>query len=153
MRTFRFERADRVAAPCQAVAEVLLDLEHYPLWWPQVRAVAKLTDDRAVVLLRSTLPYTLEVELTAVSRSPHDLVVSMTGDLVGHARWQLAPTPVGTRMRFTEDASVGGWLGWASYAAGPALTWNHSVMMRSGLAGLRRRLSDVREDRSSASAS
>ena len=45
-----------MGAPREAVHAVLHDLEHYPDWWPQVRAVAKVDDDTARVVCRSTLP-------------------------------------------------------------------------------------------------
>ena len=48
--------------------DVLVDLEFYADWWPQVRAVAKIDDDHALVVCRSSLPYDLELELSAVSR-------------------------------------------------------------------------------------
>ena len=55
-------------APLEAVREAVVDLEHYPEWWPQIRAVAKLGPDDARVLCRSALPYTLDLVLHAVSR-------------------------------------------------------------------------------------
>ena len=45
------------------VHEVLLDLEHYVDWWPQVRAVASAGPDDALVVCRSLLPYDLELHL------------------------------------------------------------------------------------------
>ena len=59
-----------VAAPADRVQQVLADLEHYPDWWPQIVAVAKIDDDNARVLCRSVLPYTLDLVLTVVRREP-----------------------------------------------------------------------------------
>lgn len=122
---------------------MVLDLEHYPRWWPQVRAVAKLGPDTARVLCRSSLPYTLDLVLDAVSREPPVLEVSVGGDLDGWVRWRLAETPGGTRTDFTQEVSVGGALALASYALRPLLTWNHHRMMAGCQEGLLRRLSPV----------
>ena len=70
VRSFHFESTWEVAAPLADVHSVLVDLEHYPDWWPQVLAVAKLDDDTARVLCRSVLPYTLDLVLGAVHREP-----------------------------------------------------------------------------------
>ncbi|WP_278258979.1 polyketide cyclase [Nocardioides convexus] len=40
-RVFEFVDRWEVPAPPEEVAAVLVDLERYPRWWPQVRAVAK----------------------------------------------------------------------------------------------------------------
>ena len=138
---FSFRGTGTVAAPHGAVADVLLDLEQYPQWWPQVRAVAKLGPDDARVLCRSTLPYTLDLVLHAVHRGPRLLETGLSGDLDGSVRWRLTPIEGGTRMDFEQDVSVAGRaLGLASYVARPLLRWNHHRMMAGCLAGLRTRL-------------
>ena len=78
-----------VAAPPDVVRDVIVDLEHYPDWWPQVVAVASLGPDDARVLCRSSLPYTLDLVLHAVSRSGPVLEVAVSGDLDGTVRWRL----------------------------------------------------------------
>ena len=120
---------------------LLLDLERYPEWWPQVVAVAKVTDDDARVLCRSALPYTLDLWLHAVHREPHLLEIAVDGDLVGEVRWRLTDSPGGTRMSFEQDVRVTHpLLAAASYAARPVLRWNHDRMMAGCVAGMRRRL-------------
>ena len=71
------------------VQEVLVDLERYPEWWPQLLAVASLGADDARVLCRSSLPYTLDLALHAVRREAALLEVRITGDLDGTATWRL----------------------------------------------------------------
>ncbi|MCL2543644.1 MAG: SRPBCC family protein [Nocardioidaceae bacterium] len=138
--TYSFTADWTLPAPVERVATVLVDLERYPEWWPQVRAVASLGPDTARVLCRSTLPYTLDLVLEAVSREPPLLEVRLGGDLEGRVRWQLEPAgPAGTRMRFAQDVEVGGPLALASYAARPLLAWNHARMMAGCRAGLSRR--------------
>jgi hypothetical protein len=135
-----FRGAWSVAAPLEAVREAVVDLERYPEWWPQVRAVAKLGPDDARVLCRSALPYTLDLVLHAVSREGTVLEVAVSGDLDGSVRWRLAQEPGGTRMEFEQRVHVTGLLALASYVARPLLRWNHHRMMLGCIAGLRERL-------------
>lgn len=132
-----FADAWSVAAPVDAVAAVLVDLEHYPRWWPQVRAVARLGPDAAWVCCRSSLPYTLDLVLDAVSRTPPVVEVAISGDLDGFARFTLTPDGSGTRLRFRQEVVARGLLALASYVGRPVLAWNHARMMagcREGLA-------------------
>ena len=138
--SYEFRGSWSVAAAPARVAEVLLDLERYPDWWPQVVAVASLGPDDARVLCRSALPYTLDLVLHAVSRGPALLEVAVSGDLDGTVRWRLSQEPSGTRLDFEQRVAVGGLLGAASYVLRPLLTWNHDRMMRGCLDGLRSRL-------------
>lgn len=141
MRTsYSFATSWVTAAPLDAVAATVVDLERYPEWWPQVRAVAKITDERARVLCRSALPYTLDLVLDAVSRDAPVLEVTVSGDLDGWVRWTLTPAAAGTRTDFTQEVTVRGALAVASYVARPVLRWNHEQMMHGCEAGLRRRL-------------
>ena len=91
--TYTFSGTWEIAAPVADVHAVLVDLEHYPDWWPQVVAVASLGPDDARVLCRSALPYTLDLVLHAVDRSPEHLEVGVSGDLEGSVRFALAPVP------------------------------------------------------------
>ena len=91
MRAFHFESTWEVAAPPAQVHAVLVDLEHYPDWWPQVLAVAKIDDETARVLCRSVLPYTLDLVLGVVHRDPALLETTLEGDLAGEVRWRLSP--------------------------------------------------------------
>lgn len=127
-----------------AVATALTDLEHYPQWWPQVRAVAKLGPDTAWVRCRSSLPYTLDLVLDAVTRLPPVVEVRLSGDLEGYARFALAATTGGTRLDFQQEVVVSGVLGALSGIAHPVMTWNHDRMMAGCRRGLAARLAPVR---------
>ncbi|MFC6284976.1 SRPBCC family protein [Nocardioides sp. GCM10027113] len=130
-----------VEAPRAQVHAVLVDLEHYPEWWPQVLAVAKVTDDDARVLCRSALPYTLDLMLHAVRRDLDVLETSLAGDLHGSVRWRLTEQDGSTRLDFEQDVDVGSrWLRLASVVVRPLLRWNHDRMMVGCLDGLRARL-------------
>ena len=142
LRTYRFSREFTVEAPRARVHAVLLDLEHYGAWWPQVRAVAKVDDDHALVVCRSTLPYHLELALEARRRDLDLLEVGLDGALRGWARFRLSEDgPARTSVRFEQEVrAVAPLVALASYAARPLLTWNHHRMMLGAERGLRERL-------------
>jgi carbon monoxide dehydrogenase subunit G len=138
--SYVFDGSWQVAAPRAAVHDVLLDLERYPEWWPQVVAVASLGEDDARVLCRSVLPYTLDLVLHAANRSPQLLEVVVSGDLAGSVRFRLTEADGGTRLDLAQEVRVGGLLGAASYVVRPVLRWNHQRMMDGCVTGLRSRL-------------
>jgi hypothetical protein len=135
---FRFTGGWEISGPPDTVAAVLADLGTYPRWWPQILAVASLGPDQARVLCRSTLPYTLDLVLTAARRETRVLETTIGGDLEGRVRWVVAPAQGGTWLSWEQEVTVDGVLGVASYVARPLLTWNHRRMMADGIAGLRR---------------
>ena len=90
---FTFSGRWEVPAELAQVHDLLVDLEHYPDWWPQVVAVASLGPDDARVVCRSDLPHTLDLVLHAVDRSPERLEVAVDGDLEGWVRFDLTPVP------------------------------------------------------------
>ncbi|WP_459968439.1 SRPBCC family protein [Nocardioides pyridinolyticus] len=140
---YAFSGSWHLAAPPGDVHAVLVDLEHYPDWWPQVRAVASLGPDDARVLCRSVLPYTLDLVLHAVDRSPDRLEVAVSGDLSGSVCFRLAPEQGGTRLDLAQQVTAGGLLGVASSVARPVLRWNHHRMMQGCVVGLGRQASIV----------
>jgi len=141
MRTWSFRSSFVVPAPRDRVQALLVDLEGYPSWWPQVRAVARLGDDDALVVCRSALPYSLHLHLHAVHRLPDLLETTIDGDLVGVVRWRLADHPSGTKLDFEQDVRVAGrFLTIGSYAVRPLLRWNHERMMAGCEEGLRSRV-------------
>ena len=137
--SYSFAASWVTAAPVDHVAATVTDLEHYPDWWPQVRAVSKVGPDTARVLCRSALPYTLDLVLDAVSREAPVLEVAVSGDLDGWVRWTLTPVDGGTRTDFAQEVTVAGALAVASRVARPLLAWNHHRMMRGCERGLRAR--------------
>ncbi|WP_432476916.1 SRPBCC family protein [Nocardioides sp. GXQ0305] len=138
---FSFRTRWELAAEADAVQRVLVDLERYPEWWPQVVAVAKIDDDRARVLCKSRLPYTLDLVLTAVHREPRRLESRIEGDLVGVALWQLDDLGGRTRVDYTQDVVV------THRVLRPLvgvlrapMAWNHARMMEGCRVGLEQRL-------------
>ena len=146
-REFEFATSFTLEAPRTRVHDVLLDLERYSEWWPQVRAVGKLDDDHALVVCRSRLPYDLDLVLTAVSREPRDLEVGIDGPITGWARFRLddglrrSSGVETTDVRFDQEVrAVAPSFVAASYVVKPLLRWNHDQMMRGLVAGLRERV-------------
>ncbi len=88
-RDFEFSTSFTLEAPREQVHGVLVDLEHYCDWWPQVLAVAKISDEQAYVVCRSSLPYDLDLVLTARSRDLDVLEVGIDGPIRGSARFEL----------------------------------------------------------------
>ncbi len=141
-RTYRFSSTFTLGAPRERVHDALVDLEFYPDWWPQVRAVARLDDDRALVVCRSSLPYDLELELTAVRRDLDCLEVGIQGPIRGWARYHLTEAGPGvTRLHFEQQVRAEAPLFVvASCLARPLLVWNHQRMVAGAEQGLRERL-------------
>src|SRR4051794_22881219 len=140
-REYVFAHVTEVAADPDRVREVVVDLEHYVDWWPQVRAVASLGPDDALVVCRSLLPYELELVLHAESRDPEALQVRIDGPIRGFARWSLTSTRAGTRLDFEQEVeAVAPAFRWASYVLRPLLAANHAAMMRGAERGLAARL-------------
>jgi hypothetical protein len=138
---YSFRGSWTVPFPLRRVHALLLDLERYPEWWPQVRAVASLGEDDALVVCRSALPYSLDLVLHAERREATHLETTLTGDLEGRVGWYLADLGSETRMDFQQDVQVNGrWLRLASGIARPLLAWNHRRMMKGCLDGLHARL-------------
>ena len=138
-RGYAFSGTWTVDAPLPRVQGVLVDLEHYPVWWPQVR-VASLGTNDARVLCRSALPYTLDLRVRAVRREPGCLEVRITGDMDGTALWRLTDLDRRIRLDFVQEVTVGGWLALMSPVVRLLLRWNHARMMAGCMEGLRDRL-------------
>ena len=139
---FSFHDRWWVPAPPERVRDVLVDLERYPEWWPQVVAVASLGADDARLLCRSALPYTLDLLLHAVSRELPSLEVALDGHLRGWVRWRLTPERDGTGLELAQQVSVHGPIAPAATLLRPLARWNHGRMMAGGLRGLRARLAE-----------
>ena len=146
-RHFSFDTTWSVDAPPDDVREVLVDLERYPQWWPQVRAVAKLGEDDAIVVCRATLPYSLELRLHAVSRELPTLRVDVAGDLAGSVAWTLTEEGHGTRVDAHQEVELRGVPAALVAATRPLLSWNHHRMMRGCALGLDAQLSGRAGDR------
>ncbi|MDO7867524.1 SRPBCC family protein [Nocardioides jiangxiensis] len=137
MRHFDFASAWTLPHPASRVYAALEDVEHYPAWWPQVVACLKVGEDEGVVLCRSSLPYTLELHVALLRRTPEVLESSLGGDLDGWVRWRIVPAGDGCRVHFEQSVDVTGRvLGLAARIARPLLLWNHARMLDGAREGL-----------------
>lgn len=129
-----------VPASTNECFEVLRDVESYPKWWPEIRDVHMLSDDRALFRVRSFLPYYLDFE-SARSREDRDagvLEAKLSGDLDGFSRWTISATGSGSMCVFDEEVvTTKRSLNLLAPAARPVFKLNHEFMMRHGQAGLR----------------
>nr|WSX54782.1 SRPBCC family protein [Streptomyces sp. NBC_00974] len=133
-----------LSAPAPRVYAVLERPDDYPLWWPQIRAVAPVADEGGgTALIRSALPFTLRVRADELLRDPARgiLEVALRGDLEGWARWTVRPRLGGARALYEQEVEVRRPLmRWLSLPGRPVLRLNHGLMMRAGRRGLAARL-------------
>jgi len=139
--SYRFDHRWLLDSSRQAAYDVLVDVERYPQWWPQIRAVAHLGPERALVVCRSVLPFDLHLDLRPVTRDPDAgiLEVAIDGDLVGWSRFTLTPTPGGLDTHYEQEVETRGRVLQAARWFRPLVRANHTWMMRSAKAGLANR--------------
>ncbi|MFF5324546.1 SRPBCC family protein [Janibacter hoylei] len=106
--TFTFHHEWSFAAPREAVLAALADIEGYPAWWPQVRAVGRLDERSGRARIRSALPLTLHLVLTREieDHARGRLRVRLDGDLEGWAQWSVDSDPQGGGACATFDQDV-----------------------------------------------
>jgi hypothetical protein len=129
---YRFDSRWSVPAERAMLFDLLADLEGYPTWWPQVRAVARVDDDTARVVARSLLPYSLDLVLSRVveDRAAGVLEAAVGGQLEGWCRWTLRPAGAVTDLRYEQEVTTPGRLLTAASSVGrPVLRGNHAWMM------------------------
>jgi hypothetical protein len=140
---YRFVDRWSVDVPGQLVYDVLADLASYPEWWPQVRSVEAMSEDRARVVCRSFLPYTLRFEMhrARADRRAGVLEARLLGDLDGWARWTVRPSTCRADLLYEQRVKTPGRLLRALAPHGrPLLVLNHAWMMRGCRLGLARHL-------------
>ncbi|MGH1562801.1 SRPBCC family protein [Mumia sp. DW29H23] len=142
-RHYSFATTWRVGAPVAQAFDAVADLEHYALWWPDVRHVVGIDDDTARLAIRSTLPYTLHLTLhrTRVDETSRHLLAEIAGDLEGWASWRLGAREDGTVLRYSQEVvTTEPWMNAAGHLLAPVFRLNHTAMMRRGGDGLARYL-------------
>jgi len=149
MAEYAFLTAWRVAAPREAVFEVLHASERWPEWWDGVESVEKLEDGDAEgrgslgrYAWRSAMRYRLEFEMriTNVER-PLRMDGAAVGELTGTGIWRLYEDDRGTAVLFEwRVRTTRWWMNALAPVARPVFRWNHSRLMQAGGRGLARRL-------------
>jgi len=142
-----------VDAPLPAVYDVIARPLDWPQWWRAVARVVELAPgdaDGVAHLLRFTwrtrLPYglTFDMRTTRVARH-RSIEGEAEGDLRGVGRWTFEPVDAAgrprTRVRYDWTVeTTRRWMQLVAPVARPVFEWNHDVVMRWGLDGLRARL-------------
>lgn len=139
-----------VPAPPRLVFDVLVDLESYPLWWPEVKRVRHLGNQRYETLCRATLPYELRFVTAQGHHDFEELVVEglLSGDLNGFSRWRVFGDDGGSRLVYDQEVDTGRpLLDRLAPVARPVFRANHALMMRHGQAGLRTYVAGFRRGR------
>lgn len=140
---YRFQTTWRIDASASDAFEVLNEIERYPAWWPEIKDVRRIGEERAEVRIRAALPYTLHIQLQKeIADKPAGILrTSLTGDLEGWSSWSITPVAGACVLRFNEEvATTGSLMNAVAPIARPLFRLNHRLMMRHGERGLRRHL-------------
>jgi hypothetical protein len=141
LNDYRFRSLWSVRADVGRVFDALVDLNSYPAWWPDIRAVSRIDDDTAEVVCRSTLPYDLIFRLhRAVEDAGRGhMRVDMTGDLEGYVQGLVAEHGAeGALLAISQRVVVTKPLLRAfAPVARPLFRANHALMMWRGQRGFR----------------
>ena len=136
---YQFHSAWFIDADPGELFDALNDIMRYPLWWPEIKEVVQLGEDRYMVVARSLLPYSLRFESRpgVVDRGAGILETIMTGDLEGYSRWRLSPEGTGTSVIFEERVDANKKLLRRLALIGrPFFIANHSLMMHRARRGM-----------------
>ena len=136
---YRFEHAWSLPLQRDDLFRLLADVAGYPDWWPQVRAVARVDDDTAHVVVRSVLPYSLDLTLVRAVEDPVAGVLEarLRGRLDGWSRWTMSGVGSSTWLRYEQEVTARGRLmELGSRFARSLLVANHDAMMRGAREGL-----------------
>jgi hypothetical protein len=135
-----------VPADFETTFQALRDLPSYARWWPEVKSVIPVSEERAVVLIMGMLPYALEflMEAEVDDESAGVLRAGLSGDLEGFSSWTVEPDGDGCRLIYDQEVEVTKrLLQVLAPVARPFFKLNHRVMMRRGERGLRAHLAQA----------
>jgi Polyketide cyclase / dehydrase and lipid transport len=149
MADYAFLTAWRVAAPREAVFEVLHESERWPEWWDGLERVTKIEDgdhegcgSLGLYTWRRVMRYRLEFEMriTHVER-PYRMDGEAEGELAGIGSWRLYEDGEATAVLFEWQVhTTRWWMNALAPIARPVFRWNHDRLMRAGGRGLARHL-------------
>jgi mannose-6-phosphate isomerase-like protein (cupin superfamily) len=132
-----------VAAPPEAVFDLIADARTYPSWWRPVYIDVESEGEPGLGAVsaqhfKGRLPYHLRTRSTiTVYNRPRSIGADVVGDLRGRGLWTLTPTDAGTHVRFD----------WSVFAdkplvraltpvLRPAFRWNHAWAIARAQEGL-----------------
>ncbi len=139
----------RLNAPIDAVWHALTEVEAWPGWWRAVRRVELLEPGDAGgigslrrMTWRTALPYSLSFDMRTTRIEHHRVIEGRAGgELDGTGRWTLWEEADGTYVRYDWIVEVSKpWMRLVAPLLRPVFAWNHEVVMKWGLAGLKGKL-------------
>jgi quercetin dioxygenase-like cupin family protein/uncharacterized protein YndB with AHSA1/START domain len=140
---YRFVDEWDVAAPAEAVFDLLADARTYPSWWRPVYLEAESDGPpergrESRQHFKGRLPYHLRTRSTITVFEPPRLIgADVVGDLRGRGLWTLTPAPGGTHVRFDwqvlADKPL---LRVLTPALRPLFRWNHDWAIARAREGL-----------------
>ncbi len=147
--SYRFHTIWSVAAPLQAVWDVIFDAERWPEWWRGVEQVRALDHGRGELKIgsrteqvwRSRLPYSVRFETVTDRVEPLRLIEGRAeGDLRGTGVWRFDAASDGTTVSYDWHVeTTSRRLNKLAPLARPVFRWNHDWVMRQGGKGLAER--------------
>lgn len=141
--SYCFSNVWTVRARADAVFAALVDVDRYPVWWPDVRAVQRQDGDSGDLLVRSVLPLGLRLRLKRAEEDPaiRTMRVAISGDLEGYCAARVDERGDRTVVRIEQDVVLcKRSLVPFEPVLRPVLRANHAAMMWRGERGLRRHL-------------
>lgn len=146
MASYRFHTVWTVAAPLEAVWDVIFDAERWPEWWPGVEQVKALDHGRGDLKIgsrteqvwRSRLPYSVRFE-TVTDRVERLRLIEgrVDGDLRGTGVWRFDAAVAATTVSYDwRVETTSPWMNALARIARPVFRWNHDWVMRQGGEGL-----------------
>ena len=150
MPRYSFLTTWRLAAPRQAVWDVLADVERWPAWWPAVESARELAaagDGRRIgssyrVRWRAPAGYRVEFDFTVEEVDEPLLMAGRSrGDLEGSGVWRLVEEDGVTTVTYTWDVVTSKrWMNALGPLPRPLFRWSHDRVMAGGGDGLAKRL-------------
>ncbi len=146
MAHFRFVTLWEIAAPREAVWDVLVDYEQWPTWWPSVKEIMELEagdpvtgiGQKSLFRWKTPLGYGFDFATSTLEVTPPLLLVARAeGQIIGEGRWELTTTEQGTEVvYFWTVETTQHWMDWMASVMRPLMEWNHAATMRQGGKGL-----------------
>lgn len=139
----RSDRRHRFAVGPEELWSAVVQVERYRDWWPWLDGLedARFTEgERWRCLVRPPLPYVLRFDLVLEEvEAPRFVTASVSGDLVGHAALDIAPTRDGSELRLVSVLAASGTALQVVARLAPRLVrFGHDWVLDTGLRQFRR---------------
>ena len=146
MAPFTFDRTWTFDVPPHELWQSLTEVDRYQSWWPWLRRIdtgGRPLEQGTVARcsVRAPLPYALDFTVTVLDAEPaRRLVTSVTGDLEGPARLEIAPADDGSTASLIWTVELRApLLRAASVVARPVMEWGHDWIVDNGVRQFRRK--------------